>query len=91
MISWFLELFEYDISFVLRIIVKSQDLANFMLEFSSPMEEEASHIWFLLVDGILNLKESDIGVLLKGYGDILMNNNYDFDSRLTSINQSKRH
>lgn len=62
-----------------------------MLEFSSPMEEEASHIWFLLVDGFLNLKESGIGVLLEGYGDIVMNNNYDLDSMLTSISQSKRH
>jgi hypothetical protein len=58
MVAWSIELSEYDIQFLPRGSIKFQVLANFVVELTSPIQEEAPHVRLLSVDGSSNLKES---------------------------------
>lgn len=51
MVSWSVELFKYDIHFVPRGSIKSQMLADFLVEFSSHVGEEVPYVWILSMDG----------------------------------------
>ncbi|MCI44775.1 hypothetical protein A2U01_0066014 [Trifolium medium] len=54
MVAWAVELSEYDITFMPRGNIKSQILADFILELSSPPEETSVQPWTLSVDGSSN-------------------------------------
>ena len=47
MVKWAVELFEYDINFEPRISLKSQTLADFLVELSGRAGEEISNRWIL--------------------------------------------
>src|SRR4030042_1803275 len=49
MVAWSIELSEYDIQFIPRGNIKSHVLADFVVELTSPIQEEAPHIWLLSV------------------------------------------
>jgi len=72
MVAWSIELFEYDIQFLPRGSIKSQVLANFLVELTSPVNEEAPHVWLLSVGGSFHLKGSGAGIILEGPGDLLI-------------------
>ena len=72
MVSWSVELSEYDIQFVPRSSIKSQVRADFVVEFISPVQSVAPFVWLLSVDGSPNLKGSGAGIILEGPGDILI-------------------
>lgn len=44
MVTWVFKLLEYDISFLPRRNIMSQELADLMVEFSSPMELEVQYL-----------------------------------------------
>lgn len=58
MISWSVALSEHDNQFVRRVNIKSQVLDDFVVEYSSPSNEEVPFVWILSVDGSSNLKGS---------------------------------
>jgi len=66
MVSWSVELSEYDLQYVPRSSIKSQVLADFVVEFTSPAQQVAPFVWLLLVDGSSNLKGSGAGIILEG-------------------------
>ncbi|XP_058783456.1 uncharacterized protein LOC131658141 [Vicia villosa] len=62
MVTWGVELSEYDIQFTPRTSIKSQALADFMVVLSAPNIEESINGWTLHVDGSSNLKGSRAGI-----------------------------
>lgn len=56
MMSYEMELFEYDIQYIPRGSIKLQVLSNFLVKFSSLEGEETPHIWVWFMDDTLNLK-----------------------------------
>ncbi|CAJ2642757.1 uncharacterized protein LOC123899916 [Trifolium pratense] len=88
MVAWAIELSEYDITFVPRGSIKSQILADFVLESTSPPAEVESHTWTLSVDGSSNLKGSGAGIVLEGPDGVLVEQSLRFAFR-TSNNQAE--
>ncbi|XP_039687900.1 uncharacterized protein [Medicago truncatula] len=88
MVSWAVELSEYDILFAPRNSIKSQVLADFMVEFSSPIETTTPLVWTLSVDGSSNLKGSGAGIVLEGPGDLLIEQSLKFEFK-ASNNQAE--
>lgn len=88
MLSWSVELSEYDIQFAPRNNIKSQVLADFVVEFTSPIQESLPHVWLLSVDGSSNIKGSGAGIILEGPGDLLIEQSLKFDFK-ASNNQAE--
>jgi len=88
MVSWSVELSEYDLYYVPRSSIKSQVLADFVVEFTSPAQYVAPFVWLLLVDGSSNLKGSGAGIILEGPGDILIEQSLIFEFK-ASNNQAE--
>ncbi|XP_072066740.1 uncharacterized protein [Arachis hypogaea] len=65
--KWSIELSEFDIKYKPRTAIKTQFLANFIVELAEQPEQDDT--WHLYVDGALNIEGSGAGVLLT--------NNYD--------------
>ncbi|GAU50470.1 hypothetical protein TSUD_137230 [Trifolium subterraneum] len=78
MVAWAIELSEHDISFVPRGNIKSQVLADFILESSSPPEETTEQPWTLSVDGASNLRGSGAGVVLEGPDGVMIEQSLRF-------------
>jgi hypothetical protein len=72
MVAWAVELSEFDITFSPRGAIKSQILADFILELSTPPKENSEEPWTLSVDGASNLKGSGAGVVLEGPDGVLI-------------------
>ena len=70
MIKWAIELSEFDIRYKLRIAVKGQILADFIMEFTPAQSTKATKlapdlpIWRLSVDGAANAQGSGAGLIL---------------------------
>jgi hypothetical protein len=60
------ELSEYDLTFTPRGSIKSQVLADFVLEMTMPPQETSMKPWTLPVDGASNLRGSGARVVLEG-------------------------
>lgn len=71
MVSRSMEFYEYDISFVLRSCIKSQERIDFLVKFNTSLEEECPCLWFLSVDGSSNLKISWERIMPERPGDVL--------------------
>jgi len=82
--SWSVELSEYDLQYVPRSSVKSQVLADFVVEFTSPAQKVAPFVWLLLVDRSSNLKGSGAGVILEGHGDVLIEQSLRFEFKASN-------
>ncbi|GAU10592.1 hypothetical protein TSUD_418170 [Trifolium subterraneum] len=78
MVAWAVELSEYDITFVPRGNIKSQLLADFILELSSPPEATNMQPWTLSVDGASNIRGSGAGVVLEGPDGVLIEQSLRF-------------
>ncbi|GAU20758.1 hypothetical protein TSUD_239520 [Trifolium subterraneum] len=61
MVAWSVELSEFDITYILRGPIKSQVLADFVLEMTDPPSEGEAHPWTLSADGSSNLRGSGAG------------------------------
>ncbi|MCI41022.1 gag-pol polyprotein, partial [Trifolium medium] len=57
-VAWSVELSEFDLTSVPRGAIKSQMLADFVLEMSTPPGEEKESPWTLSVDGASNIRGS---------------------------------
>ena len=69
LVSWAIELGEFDIEFHLRMAIKGQAVADFIAKFSNVPEEEEESLekaWTTYVDGSLTRKYNGVGVILKG-------------------------
>lgn len=88
MVVWSIELSEYGIQFLPRGSIKSQILADFVVELTSPSGEATPHVWLLSVDGSSNLKGSGAGVVLEGPGDFLIEQSLRFEFK-ASNNQAE--
>ena len=86
--SWAVELSEYEISFSPRTSIKSQSLADFMVELTSLPGEAPTQKWILSVDGSSNLKGSGAGVVLEGPGGMVLEYSLRFGFS-TSNNQAE--
>lgn len=72
MVSWEVELSEYDTKFTPRSCIKSHILVDFLNEISAPISEESSCKWTLSVNGSSNIKRSGAGIMFKGPGDLML-------------------
>ena len=71
-----------------RSSIKSQVLADFVVEFTSLIQNIAPFVWLLSVDGSSNLKGSGAGIVLEGPGDILIEQSLRFEFK-ASNNQAE--
>jgi hypothetical protein len=78
MVAWSIELSEFDMTFSPRGAIKSQILADFVLEMTSPPEEEGNLPWTLSVDGASNIRGSGAGVVLEGPDGVLIEQSLRF-------------
>jgi ribonuclease HI len=78
MVAWSIELSEFDMTFSPRGSIKSQILADFVLEMTSPQEEEDKLPWTLSVDGASNIRGSGAGVVLEGPDGVLIEQSLRF-------------
>ncbi|GAU45985.1 hypothetical protein TSUD_401250 [Trifolium subterraneum] len=72
------ELSEFDITYIPRGPIKSQALADFVLEMTDPPSEGETHPWTLSVDGSSNLRGSGAGVVLEGHEGVLIEQSLQF-------------
>jgi hypothetical protein len=85
MVVWSVELSEYDMVFSPRGSVKSQVLADFVLELTTPSEEMSLEPWILSVDGASNLRGSGAGVVLEGPDRIMIEQSLRFAFRASRV------
>lgn len=88
MVAWSIKLSEYDIQFVPRGSIKSQVLANFVVELTSPLENLTPYVWFLSVNGSSDLKGSGVVIVLEGPSDLLIEQSLQFEFK-ASNNQAE--
>lgn len=72
MMTWAVELSKYNITFVSRGAIKSKVLADFLVEFNTPLEVSSLFLWTLSIDGSSNLKGSGAGIVLEGPNEVLL-------------------
>ncbi|GAU29444.1 hypothetical protein TSUD_150140 [Trifolium subterraneum] len=78
MVAWSVELSEFNITYIPRGAIKSQALADFVLELTDPPNEGESHPWTLSVDGSSNLRGSGAGVVLEWHEGVLIEQSLRF-------------
>ncbi|XP_045797595.1 uncharacterized protein LOC123891742 [Trifolium pratense] len=78
MVAWSVELSEFDITFSPRGAIKSQRLADFVLEMSTPPTTEKAATWTLSVDGASNVRGSGAGVVLEGPDGVMIEQSLRF-------------
>ncbi|CAJ2657743.1 unnamed protein product [Trifolium pratense] len=78
MVAWSVELSEFDITFSPRGAIKSQKLADFVLEMSTPPTTEKAATWTLSVDGASNVRGSGAGVVLEGPDGVMIEQSLRF-------------
>lgn len=61
-----MELSKYDIQYVPRESIKLQVLVDFIVELSSPVDEDMPTDWVLSVNGTSNIKRNDAKIVLEG-------------------------
>lgn len=88
MIAWRVDLSEYDIMYAPRNNIKSHVLEDFLIELSAPTSEEMSEQWILSVGDLYNLKGIGAGIVLKGSGELILEQSLYFSFQ-ASNNQSE--
>lgn len=79
MVSWTVEMSECDITYTPRNSIKSQVLAIFLIELSSPIPKEIPKQWILSLDGSYNLKGSREGIVLEGSRELIIEQSFCFN------------
>ncbi|XP_061372701.1 uncharacterized protein LOC133315142 [Gastrolobium bilobum] len=104
MTNWAIELSEYDITYESRKAIKSQALADFIMELTpvNPEMGEAEDTWRVYVDGSSNDKGSGAGIILESpegvaiehslnLGFSTSNNQEEYEALITGLMQAKEH
>ena len=78
MVSWSVELSEFDIRYESRTAIKAQALADFLAEMVEDREPQEPR-WMLHVDGAFSSKGSGAGVILEKEGEITVDFSIKFD------------
>ncbi|GAU41237.1 hypothetical protein TSUD_280360 [Trifolium subterraneum] len=100
MVAWPVELSEFDITYFPRGAIKSQALADFVLELTDPPSENEARPWTLSVDGSSNLRGSGAGVVMEGPEGVLIkqslrfafkasNNQAEYEALITGMKLAK--
>ncbi|XP_019442261.1 PREDICTED: uncharacterized protein LOC109346977 [Lupinus angustifolius] len=87
MITWSIELSQFDIRFEPRTVVKSQVLSDFVAELTAP-EGDREQVWTIFVDGSSNPRGSGAGILLEDGQGITIEHSLTFTFP-TSNNQAE--
>ena len=87
MVSWSVELFEFDIQYEPRRTIKAQALADFLVEMVED-EEPQELRWTLHVDGASSSKGSGVEVILEKGREIVAKLSIKFDFPISN-NQTK--
>ncbi|XP_020203843.1 uncharacterized protein LOC109789337 [Cajanus cajan] len=77
MMAWSVELFQFDITFKPRGLIKAQCLADFVNELH-PHGQFEEHWWTLHVEGSSNCQGSEAGVILEGPKGIVLEQSLRF-------------
>ena len=85
MLSWAVELFEFNIHYKLDGPIKAQCLLDFVNDLQQTPEKDQ---WTLYVDGSSILKGAGVGIVLEGPNDILIEKSLHFAFK-TSNNQAE--
>ncbi|XP_061375349.1 uncharacterized protein LOC133317499, partial [Gastrolobium bilobum] len=88
MISWSIELLEYDIIYEPRQAIKVQVLADFLVEMTHLHEAEDSVDWVIYVDRSSNIKGSGVGVIVESPQGITVEHSIHFGFK-ASNNQAE--
>ncbi|XP_061347978.1 uncharacterized protein LOC133293426 [Gastrolobium bilobum] len=88
MISWSIELSEYDIIYEPRQAIKAQVLEDFLVEMTHLHEAEDSVDWVIYVDGSSNIKGSGAGVIVESPQGITVEHSIHFGFK-ASNNQAE--
>nr|KYP58844.1 Retrovirus-related Pol polyprotein from transposon 17.6 [Cajanus cajan] len=93
MMKWSIKLSKFAIKYEPRGAIKAQALTDFLVELTSPAEEDSSgeNEWILSVDGTSNLGGSGAGIVLEGPGGILLKQSLRFEFRAAIIRQNMKH
>jgi hypothetical protein len=84
MVAWSVELLEFDMTFSPRGAIKSQILADFLLELTAPPEESSEQPWTLSVDGASNIRGSGAEVVLEGPDGVLIEQSLRFSFKASN-------
>ncbi|XP_061353309.1 uncharacterized protein LOC133298090 [Gastrolobium bilobum] len=88
MISWSIELSEYDIIYEPRQAIKAQVLADFLVEMTHLHEAEDNVDWIIYVDGSSNIKGSGAGIIVESPQGITVEHSIHFGFK-ASNNQAE--
>ncbi|GAU44863.1 hypothetical protein TSUD_329190 [Trifolium subterraneum] len=88
MVAWLVELSKFDITYIPKGAIKSQALADFVLELTNPPSENEAQPWTFPVDGSSNLRGSGVGVVLEGPEGVLIEQSLRFTFK-ASNNQAE--
>ncbi|XP_061351831.1 uncharacterized protein LOC133296787 [Gastrolobium bilobum] len=104
MINWAVELSEFDIAYEPRQAIKSQALADFILELTPSNEKGKGNedLWTIHVDGSSNSKGSGAGVIIETLEGVSIehslhlafptsNNQAEYEAFIAGIVQAKEH
>ncbi|XP_061345883.1 uncharacterized protein LOC133291613 [Gastrolobium bilobum] len=104
MTNWAIELSKYDITYESRKAIKSQALADFIMELTpgSPERGEVEDTWRVYVDGSSNDKGSGAGIILESLEGVAIehslnrsfptsNNQAEYEALIAGLMQAKEH
>ncbi|XP_019457605.1 PREDICTED: uncharacterized protein LOC109357992 [Lupinus angustifolius] len=87
MITWSIELSQFDIHFEPRTAIKSQVLSDFVAELAAP-EDDPEQVWTIFIDGSSNPRGSGTGILLEDGQGVTIEHSLPFTFP-TSNNQAE--
>ncbi|XP_061343778.1 uncharacterized protein LOC133289797 [Gastrolobium bilobum] len=104
MTNWAIELSEYDIAYESRKAIKSQALADFIMELTplNPEHEESGGAWKVYMDRSSNNKGSGAGIILESPEEVTIehflnlgfptsNNQAEYEALIAGLMQAKEH
>jgi len=71
MVTWSIELLEFDLQYEPNSPMKTQFVANFLVEFAGNNQTTLDW-WILYVDGASNVKGSMAGIILEGPNNVTL-------------------
>ena len=78
MVTWSVDLSEFDIQYEPQTVIKAQALVDFLVEMVDE-EESINPTWMLYVDGASSTQGCGAGVILEREGDIMIEMSIKFD------------
>ncbi|XP_019415399.1 PREDICTED: uncharacterized protein LOC109326930 [Lupinus angustifolius] len=87
MITWSIELSQFDIRFEPRTAIKRQVLSDFVAELAAP-EGDLEQVWTIFIDGSSNPRGSEAGILLEDGQGVTIEHSFTFTFP-TSNNQAE--